>query len=97
MTVALVGARGAGKTTVGRALAQALARDFVDLDDEVERLAGATVAEVLTSHGEDAFRALEARALLAVFDRAPRRSSPPAAARPRARPRARSCARAPRP
>lgn len=71
MAVALVGARGAGKTTVGRALAQALARPFVDLDDEVERLASAPVGEVLTRVGDEAFRALEARALREVLERAP--------------------------
>lgn len=71
MGVALVGARGAGKTTVGRALAEALERPFVDLDDEVERLGGAPVGDVLTRLGDDAFRALEERALREVLERAP--------------------------
>lgn len=71
MAIALVGARGAGKTTVGRALARVTGRAFVDLDDEVERHAGATISHLLTTRGEDAFRALEVRALREVLDRAP--------------------------
>lgn len=69
--VALVGARGAGKSTVGPLVARALGRRFVDLDVEVERLAGAPAREVFARQGEAAYRALEARALRAALDADP--------------------------
>lgn len=69
--LALVGLRGSGKTTVGRRVAQALQRPFLDLDDEVARLAGVPAGELLVSRGEDAFRALELRALGDVLARMP--------------------------
>ncbi len=50
---------GAGKTTVGRALAARLGWTFVDADDVVERRAGRTIAELFASEGEPVFRALE--------------------------------------
>ncbi len=59
----LVGLRGAGKTTVGRALARDLGRPFVDLDDEVARLTGWIAAEWIERQGVEALRAVEARAL----------------------------------
>lgn len=64
-TIALVGLRCAGKTSVGRELARGLGLPFVDLDDELVRLhAGSTrVGELLVELGEPAFRALEQRAL----------------------------------
>ncbi len=61
--VYLVGFMGAGKTSVGRLLAERLAAGFVDLDREVERAAGATVREIFDRGGEAEFRRLERRAL----------------------------------
>ena len=55
----LVGLSGAGKTTVGRLVAAALGAPFVDLDEEVARRAGRTIAEVFGEEGESVFRALE--------------------------------------
>jgi len=60
--VVLVGLMGSGKTTVGRLLAGRLGWSFVDLDEEVEAAAGATVEELFRTRGEQAFRGLEARA-----------------------------------
>ena len=54
---------GSGKSTVGPALAQLLARDFIDLDDEIERQAGRTVSQIFESDGEPAFRSLEGEAV----------------------------------
>ena len=55
----LIGLMGAGKSTVGERCATALGRPFVDTDRLVELNAGMTVAEVFSSQGEPAFRALE--------------------------------------
>lgn len=60
--IVLVGFMGAGKSTVGRILADRLGYDFVDLDEEVERVAGRTVPEIFRVFGEAAFRRLEAEA-----------------------------------
>jgi len=60
--VVLVGFMCSGKTSVGRELDRLLRWTHVDLDREVERAAGATVAEIFARRGEAAFRALEAEA-----------------------------------
>lgn len=59
----LVGFMGAGKTSVGVALAAKLGYGFVDLDQEVEGRAGTSVREIFERRGEDAFRELEHRLL----------------------------------
>ncbi|HUQ24684.1 MAG TPA: helix-turn-helix transcriptional regulator [Burkholderiales bacterium] len=61
--VALVGLRGAGKSTLGAKLAESLKVPFVELDKEVEREAGAELGEVFAMYGQDAFRRFERRAL----------------------------------
>jgi shikimate kinase len=61
--VVLVGMMGAGKTTVGRELAQRLGWRFLDSDAVIEASTGATVVEIFASRGEDAFRAEESRVL----------------------------------
>jgi len=71
--VALIGLRGAGKSTLGAKLAEALKVPFVELDQEVEKEAGAALGEVFAMYGQDAFRRFERRALdrvLAQHDRA---------------------------
>lgn len=55
----LVGLMGAGKTTVGRRLAERMDRPFVDTDELVEALTGRSVSEIFTTDGEGAFRDLE--------------------------------------
>ena len=64
MIVYLVGMPGSGKSTVGRELAGRYGVPFVDLDVEIEQDAGTSVPEIFADHGEAAFRALEAQALL---------------------------------
>ena len=59
--VILVGLPGAGKTTVGRAVAQQLGRTFLDIDTEIERREGRSVGEIFAQNGEQAFRKLERR------------------------------------
>ena len=61
--IALVGLRGAGKSTLGAKLAQALERPFIELDREVEKEDGAKLGEVFAMYGQDAFRRFERRAL----------------------------------
>ena len=61
--IALVGLRGAGKTSVGRALARALEMPFVELDRRVEELAGMPLGEIFDLHGQEAFHRLEGEAL----------------------------------
>ncbi|HEX6969987.1 MAG TPA: shikimate kinase [Micromonosporaceae bacterium] len=67
----LVGPPGAGKTTVGRALAAALGVDFRDTDAEIEATAGKPIPDIFIEDGEEHFRALERAAvarLLGSFD-----------------------------
>ena len=59
----LVGPPGAGKSTVGRLLAEQLGVAFRDTDADVEELVGKSVADVFYEDGEDAFRELEKEAV----------------------------------
>lgn len=59
-TIALIGYRGTGKTTVARLLAVRLKYDWIDTDDEIELRAGKTITEIFSDSGELAFRDLEA-------------------------------------
>jgi shikimate kinase len=58
--IILAGFMGAGKTSVGRALARRLGWTFVDADDLIERKAGKTISRIFAEDGEPAFRAIEA-------------------------------------
>jgi shikimate kinase len=57
--VALVGFMGAGKTTVGRALAERIGWHFEDLDDLIQTREGRTIEQIFRERGEPAFRDLE--------------------------------------
>jgi shikimate kinase len=59
----LVGMMGAGKTTVGRRLANRLGRRFIDSDEEVEKAAGMSIEDIFRLHGEDDFRAGEVKVI----------------------------------
>ena len=61
--LALVGLRGAGKSTVGRLLADELEVPFIELDGRVEEAAGMSLAELFELHGADHFHRLEAEIL----------------------------------
>jgi shikimate kinase len=71
--VALVGYMGSGKTAVGRSLARKLGWEFVDLDRTISKEAGCGISEIFEHSGEERFRDLEHRALVAALDEAPRR------------------------
>ena len=66
--VALVGLRGAGKSTVGPLLARQLGLAFVELDLLVEEAAGLSLTEIFALHGETYYRALEHDALRTFLD-----------------------------
>jgi XRE family aerobic/anaerobic benzoate catabolism transcriptional regulator len=61
--VALIGLRGAGKSTLGHMLAQDLGFPFVELSQEIEKFAGCSVAEIQALYGVSAYRRYERRAL----------------------------------
>ena len=69
--IALIGLRGAGKTTLGRRLALHEGVPFFELDREVEREYGATIGEILALHGQPGYRRFERQSLLAVLARNP--------------------------
>src|SRR5262247_3628408 len=70
--VALVGLRGAGKTTLGRRAAEQLNMPFVELDREVERASGMELSEIFATHGQGMFRRLERQCLQTVVARCQR-------------------------
>jgi len=70
-TIALVGLMGVGKTSIGRRLAAALGLPFRDADEEIERAAGSTVAEIFATRGEAEFRDGERRVIARLLDEPP--------------------------
>ena len=67
--VVLIGPPGAGKSTVGRLLAERWELDLVDTDTEVESATGRTISDIFVEDGEPAFRALEVEAVRAAVRR----------------------------
>ena len=67
-TIVLVGLMGAGKSAIGRRLAQRLALPFIDADHEIEQAAGCTIEEFFAAHGEAAFRDGERRVMARLLD-----------------------------
>jgi XRE family aerobic/anaerobic benzoate catabolism transcriptional regulator len=65
--IALLGLRGAGKSTIGRALAKKLRLPFVEIDRSIEKIAGLSLPEIFALHGEDYYRRLEREVLDALF------------------------------
>jgi XRE family aerobic/anaerobic benzoate catabolism transcriptional regulator len=66
--IALLGLRGAGKSTIGRRLARRLRLPFVELDRRVEEAAGLSLDEIFALHGQDYYRRLEREALDRVLE-----------------------------
>ena len=58
-SLVLIGFMGTGKTTLGKALAERLARPLVDLDDVIVREQGMEIGELFARYGEDYFRRIE--------------------------------------
>ena len=63
MNVVLIGFRGSGKSTVGKALSERLGREFIDCDAWIENHTGITIREIFEKHGESHFRTLESQAI----------------------------------
>ena len=70
--IALIGLRGAGKSTLGRRLARELDVPFIELDVEIEKEFGLSLSEIFDLSGQAAYRRSERRALDAVLERHPR-------------------------
>jgi XRE family aerobic/anaerobic benzoate catabolism transcriptional regulator len=66
--IALIGLRGAGKTTLGHRLAQNLKRPFIELDREIEREAGTSLSEIFLLYGQQGYRRYERRCLESLLD-----------------------------
>jgi XRE family aerobic/anaerobic benzoate catabolism transcriptional regulator len=66
--VALLGLRGAGKSTIGPRLAERLGAGFVELDERIEEAAGMGVAEIFSLHGEAYYRRIERECLERLLD-----------------------------
>ena len=66
--VALIGFMGAGKSTLGVAIARQLGRRLIDLDHEIARSAEQTIPELFERRGEAEFRVLEAQATIAALE-----------------------------
>ena len=66
--IALIGLRGAGKSTLGAMLAHDMRVPFIELDREIERVAGASLAEIFDLYGQVAYRRYERRALETVLE-----------------------------
>lgn len=69
--VVMVGLMGAGKTSVGRALARRLGIPFVDSDKEIELAAGCSVVDIFSMYGEEEFRRVEQRVIERILDTPP--------------------------
>jgi shikimate kinase len=68
-TIVMVGLMGAGKTSIGRRLAQRLGLAFVDADHEIEAAAGCTIEEIFERFGEAAFRDGERKIIQRLLER----------------------------
>lgn len=68
----LVGMMGVGKTSIGKRLAARLGTAFVDADDEIEKAAGLSIAEIFEKFGEEYFRDGERRVIARLIDGEPK-------------------------
>jgi len=70
-SIVLIGLMGAGKTAVGRRLANRLDLNFIDADTEIEVAAGATISEIFAEHGESYFRQGERKVIKRLMEAGP--------------------------
>ncbi len=69
--IVMVGLMGAGKTSIGRALARHLGIPFVDSDKEIEKAAGCSVVDIFAMYGEQEFRRVEEKIIERLLDTPP--------------------------
>ena len=69
--IVMVGLMGAGKTSIGRALARNLGIPFVDSDKEIEKAAGCSVVDIFAMYGEQEFRRVEEKVIERLIDTPP--------------------------
>lgn len=69
--IVMVGLMGAGKTSVGRALARSLGIPFVDSDKEIEKISGCSVVDIFSMYGEKEFRRVEEKVIERLIDTPP--------------------------
>ena len=69
--IVMVGLMGAGKTSIGRALAKNLGIPFVDSDKEIEKAAGCSVVDIFSLYGEKEFRRVEEKVIERLLDTPP--------------------------
>ncbi|HXV68534.1 MAG TPA: shikimate kinase [Nitrospira sp.] len=69
MNIVLIGYRGTGKSTVGRIVAARLGRSVVSTDEEIVRIAGQRIPEIVAQHGWEYFRELESQVCRKLADR----------------------------
>ena len=67
--IALIGLRGAGKSTLGRLLAKAIGWTFIELNREIEQQNGLSIAEIIALYGQEGFRRMEQNALAQLLAR----------------------------
>lgn len=70
--IALIGLRGAGKSSLGRLLADEINAPFIELSTQIEQLAGCSIAEIHALYGQGAYRRYEQRALEEIIRHYPR-------------------------
>lgn len=66
--VVLIGPPGAGKSTIGKALAKEIATEFIDSDSEIERITGKKISDIFVEEGEAVFRKTEVEVVTALLD-----------------------------
>jgi len=66
--VVLIGPPGAGKSTIGKALAKEIATEFIDSDSEIERITGKKISDIFVEEGEAVFRKTEVAVVTALLE-----------------------------
>ena len=70
-SIVLVGLMGAGKTRIGRSLAEDIGLPFVDADTEIEKAAGCSISDIFDRYGEGAFRDGERKVMQRLLEESP--------------------------
>lgn len=63
MNIYLIGMMGSGKSTLGKSLSEKIQKPFIDLDSEIEKVAGKSISEIFNIDGEEQFRKMETKQL----------------------------------